>query len=159
MKTASFRRKPYNTQLKTYEQREEVIIFAKDYGRKKALAKYNISLSTFKRWKREYYGSGRLDRRYAKQSRLETYPIQCTIIKQFLFDKKKWVQKTRGKNGCYGKGQWSKVYLINYLCKTIHPAVHPSTVYRIFDDVVKALQNPQDKPSIAWNYDKKIYKF
>lgn len=144
------------------EQREEVILFSEQPGntRKMALEKYNVSLSAFKRWKKEYYKErGHLDRRYAKQSRIETYPIQCAIIRQFLFDHKKWVQKRFGEDGCYGKGQWSKAKLIKHLYRSIYPRVHLSTVYRIYDDAIKTINNPKTAYLIAWDYDREMYRF
>ena len=147
-------KKRYNTSLRTYEEREKVIVFAAKHGRKKALRQYNISPSTFKRWKKEYKTEGgRLDRKYSKPCRIDTYSTQCTVIKQFLFDHKKWIQQIHGENGAYGKGQWTKAQLIRHLHVSIYPPVHLSTVYRIFNDAVKTLKNPKTEYLIPWHCD------
>ena len=121
-------KKPYTIILDTLE-REEVVRFARNNTWNAALAKYNISIATLKRWSAIFnHPTKTLERKYGHKKRKDKYQIQCMHFSRFLYDHSH-------NTNVHGFLTWTKAQVIKQARKHTWPRVNISTMYRLFQYV------------------------
>ena len=119
------------------EEREAVMEYAKTYGRQEALAKFGISIATFKRWHASYNSddqSRSLQRKYSQPSRIDKYEQPVKVIEGF-FNRYKYFLKRKQTLTKQQKKELTEI--INSLQNTIRPNLRIWTVYRLIHDVMR----------------------